>query len=660
MNKERSVIVKGESINDTIEQGLEILGCKREEVKLEILEEGKKGFFGLGKKLFKIKLSLLEKNDKQEEIQIDNEQEITEDKLVELRDNKLVLTKQIEDRYPVIKAENGIKLYVNGAKIDDWVILSDDKEIRVEVINQEATSDIEVRVSDDKLAGYLKVVQKEGYQFKPQLIESAHKEYRIIAEKVADIKAPTVELDDIYNKLAELKIGYGLKHSNIQQALKEANQEFLVAEGKEVVESKDSEIRYLFNNDNESLNDSQDKVDYFTINQIYSVQRGELIATKEHQLVGEDGINIFNEKIEVKPPKDVEWLIDQDSVEIVDDKAIALKEGRPTIDKGKLSVLEIFEVAGNVDMSVGNIDFNGDVIVGRDVCDNFKIKATGKIIVGNNVTNAYLESEQGVEVKGNIIGSQIIVGKLSVYYRQADEQLIKLLDRIEQLELALKELVSNQAFKTEDIKLKGYQAVIQILISSKFTDLYEILKAFDNLNQEIDQAELFDELQLLITRLKEFFNLTGICYINNLKDLKELKDLISVVCNILASIKVTKPEIIAKYVQSSKLIASGNIAVLGEGVYNSELNSNAQVEINGNPGFFRGGKIKAGEDIRVKELGSASGSQVEVVVPKAQKVIADKLFINVSIKIGDRKYKSQKDLDRISAHLNESGKLILF
>lgn len=663
MNKERSVTVKGESINKTIKKGLSLLGCSKEDVEVEVLEEGRKGFLGFGRRLFKVRLSLLESlesKDKPKESSLDSEQESIEKKLIELKDNQLILSQQIEDRYPVVKAEAGIKLYVDDKKVDDWVILSEDKEIRVEVINQEAVSDIEIRVSDDKLAGYLKVIQKAGHQFEPKLIESNPKEYMVVAEKITDIKPSKVELDDIYNKLAELKISYGLKHNNIQKALKEPNQEVLIAEGKEVVASKDSEINYLFNDRQEAVDDSKDKVDYFTINQVYSVQRGELIATKEPKMLGEAGYTIFNEKIEVKPPKDIEWLIDEESVEIINDKAIALKEGRPTIDKGKLSVLEIFEVSGDVDMSVGNIDFHGDVIVGRDVCDNFKIRATGKIIVGNNVSNAYLESEQGVEVKGNIIGSEIIVGKLSVYYKKAHEHLSKLLERIQLLDLALKELVSNQAFKTEDIKLKGYKAVIQILISSKFTDLYDILKNFDKLNQDIDQDELFEELKLLSAKLKKLFNLTGICYINTLSELNELKELISIATNILASIKVTKPEITAKYVQNSTLTASGDISILGEGVYNSQLSSDAKVEISGNPGFFRGGKIKAGEDIRVKELGSSSGSQVEVIIPEDKRVIADKLFINVSIRIGDKKYKSQKDLDRVSAHLNDSGKLILF
>ncbi|TDX53191.1 FapA family protein [Orenia marismortui] len=663
MSKSISVIFRGESISQAIEQGLEMLECSREDVDIEVLEEGREGFLGFGKKEAKVKLTVNNRKENKEE-GLDNKETIkdqNEDQnSVELKNNILSLTQEVEKRYPVIKAGEGIKLYLNQEEVDDWIILSEDKEVKVEAVDREAVSEVKIRVSEDEFSAYLTVIQENGCHFEPKLIPSSSQEYIIVAEKLEEIEAEKVELDDIYDKLSELKISYGLKHTKIQQALAETNEEVLIAAGKEPVKSKDSVIRYIFNEEKITEDDDQDKIDYFTMNQVTSVQQGELIAKKKPAVVGESGYNIFGDEIEVEAPKDIEWSIDEESVELVDNKAVALKSGRPTINKGKLSVIEVLDILGDVDMSVGNIDFNGDVIISRDVCDNFQVKATGKIIVKRNVNSAYLEAEQGVKIKGNVVGSEIIVGKLSVYYKDAYDHFRKLAERLESLNLALKELMSNQAFKTEDIKLKGYKEVIQLLISSKFSDIYKILKSLDDLNQDIEIDEVFEEMKLLIAKLKEKFNLTGICYINTLAELKDLKELITLVCNILDSIKKTNPQIIVSYIQNSKLTASGDILVTGEGVYNSQLISNARVEISGEPGFFRGGKIKADEDVKVKELGSSSGSQVEVIVPEDKKVIADKLFINTSLKIGNRRYKFQKDWEKISAHLDKSAKISLF
>jgi len=44
----------------------------------------------------------------------------------------------------------------------------------------------------------------------------------------------------------------------------------------------------------------------------------------------------------------------------------------------RISVSELFYVSGDLDLSVGNIDFDGIVEIGGDVEDGFKIKATKK------------------------------------------------------------------------------------------------------------------------------------------------------------------------------------------------------------------------------------------------------------------------------------------
>lgn len=52
--------------------------------------------------------------------------------------------------------------------------------------------------------------------------------------------------------------------------------------------------------------------------------------------------------------------------------------------------------------------------------------------------------------------------------------------------------------------------------------------------------------------------------------------------------------------------------------------------------MFRGGKIKAREAVIVREPGSIGGSKVEVEVDEDGKIIIDKVFDNVFIKIGGR------------------------
>ncbi len=55
---------------------------------------------------------------------------------------------------------------------------------------------------------------------------------------------------------------------------------------------------------------------------------------------------------------------------------VAEKDGLVELKGGKVIVSEIFEVS-NVDSKVGNIYFNGTVIVRENALNGFQIKATG-------------------------------------------------------------------------------------------------------------------------------------------------------------------------------------------------------------------------------------------------------------------------------------------
>ena len=59
-------------------------------------------------------------------------------------------------------------------------------------------------------------------------------------------------------------------------------------------------------------------------------------------------------------------------------KRVATVTGQPGLLKGEGYRYSIFiEIENDVDISVGSIDYNGDVVIRGDVCDNYGVKATG-------------------------------------------------------------------------------------------------------------------------------------------------------------------------------------------------------------------------------------------------------------------------------------------
>lgn len=71
-------------------------------------------------------------------------------------------------------------------------------------------------------------------------------------------------------------------------------------------------------------------------------------------------------------------------------------DGHVSLVEGKVFVSDVYEVE-NVDLSTGNIDFEGSVQVNGNVSSNFVIRAGGNVIISGVVEGAYIEAG------GNII-----------------------------------------------------------------------------------------------------------------------------------------------------------------------------------------------------------------------------------------------------------------
>jgi uncharacterized protein (DUF342 family) len=80
-------------------------------------------------------------------------------------------------------------------------------------------------------------------------------------------------------------------------------------------------------------------------------------------------------------------------------------DGNVIIKEGKLSVKEVFEVKGDVDYSVGNIDFIGAVIVHGSVREGFEVNAGGDLLVDGVVEGATLKSEGNMTIKIGVRGT---------------------------------------------------------------------------------------------------------------------------------------------------------------------------------------------------------------------------------------------------------------
>lgn len=130
-------------------------------------------------------------------------------------------------------------------------------------------------------------------------------------------------------------------------------------------------------------------------------------------------------------------------------------------------------MAGNVDLSTGNIVFAGDVIVYGDVMDNMIIETLGNIYVSGSVYNATLTATGSIAIQGVAIGSNIYSGYFGVLYNRFYHAGTMLQDMIEKM-------MDNAAMLMEEVNKKkmqvSYGQVLMLLTESKYQQVWETVK----------------------------------------------------------------------------------------------------------------------------------------------------------------------------------------
>lgn len=222
----------------------------------------------------------------------------------------------------------------------------------------------------------------------------------------------TFSIKDLKRILEVNNVTYGINNDLLEKicASPESyrNLEVVIATGKAPINGEDAYINWAINKNEEKkpieLNDGT--VDFYSINRISNVTKGQLIAEKIPTTKGEPGISVSGADISPRNGKDI-VLKQGKNVLLSEDKCrvYAAIDGQFEItDKDKLNVFPIYEVTGDLDFSIGNINFVGTVVIRGNVPDGFKVHADGDIKVYGNVEGAELIAGGDIFVQQGVIG----------------------------------------------------------------------------------------------------------------------------------------------------------------------------------------------------------------------------------------------------------------
>lgn len=218
----------------------------------------------------------------------------------------------------------------------------------------------------------------------------------------------TYTINDIKRILANNGVKYGVDDNVLQQIIDLSlyNSPVVVAKGRNAVAGEDGFFTYNFRTEASStpriLEDGS--VDYLNMDLFESVTAGQVIATYTKATGGVAGFTITGEIKMAAPGKDLPPLkgtgfaSNEEKTEYV-----SLMNGRiELIEEGKVEISNLYTITGDLDVSVGNVRFDGDVYVMGKMRSGLSIIANGNVVIDGHVGNVTIRSGGDVILKNGM------------------------------------------------------------------------------------------------------------------------------------------------------------------------------------------------------------------------------------------------------------------
>lgn len=232
----------------------------------------------------------------------------------------------------------------------------------------------------------------------------------------ADLTVSPPTLGGTFPSLSELNslcsqkgVVYGIKQDLLAQISEEGicGNAMTIAEGQPAVNGANASVEVFVKMETRApKEDESGNVDLRDMGAITRITPGQVLAVKTPPTEGQDGKSVRGIDLRAKNGKDISFpggpgtAVSEDGLQL-----LSAIEGCLSIINGKIHVLNIFTVEGDVDYSVGNIDFSGGVIVNGAVRDGFTVQAVGDVSINGVVEGALVRSSSNIIVSGGIRGT---------------------------------------------------------------------------------------------------------------------------------------------------------------------------------------------------------------------------------------------------------------
>ncbi len=222
-----------------------------------------------------------------------------------------------------------------------------------------------------------------------------------------------ISLEEVRKAIQDKGIIKGIKEEDLLEIYETHRYDYryIIAQGQPAIEGEQGYIEFKF--DVNTLKELKPKeredgtVDLRDLGAVKNVRKGDILAVKIPAVPGQAGYNILGQP--VKPQKVKEARIPQGkNTKLLNDKMtlVADIDGQIEYDERNICVHSVYVVDGDVDSSIGNIDFVGSVVINGSVHSGFFVKAQGSVEVRGPVEDAIIIAGEDIILSYGIQGTE--------------------------------------------------------------------------------------------------------------------------------------------------------------------------------------------------------------------------------------------------------------
>ncbi|HEY4601581.1 MAG TPA: FapA family protein [Cerasibacillus sp.] len=216
----------------------------------------------------------------------------------------------------------------------------------------------------------------------------------------------TIKEEDLLRFLNKNQIKHGIIRKHTKQFevdLSTITFPILIAKGTDPKHGTDGTITYTVQTTEQVK--EHDVWNFREVMQIPMVNKGDKLAVIALPKQGEQGIDIFGNPIPAKKGKPVLCRAGKNVIFNEDELTFyASASGQVSVANHTIHVHDVYEVHESLSMKIGNLNFNGSVIIHGDVPSGYSVKADGDIKIYGMVEAAEVVSGGSVYISEGMAG----------------------------------------------------------------------------------------------------------------------------------------------------------------------------------------------------------------------------------------------------------------